>query len=132
MKSLNSAQFLGNVGNDPEIKTLPSGVKVANFSIATNETYKNKAGETVKNTYWHKLQAFGKIAEIVEKYVKKGSTLFVEGKHVPTTWESGEKKGINDDFRVTNIILIDSKFASSPEGQTQVEGSNDPTDDLPF
>lgn len=71
----NKVQLIGNVGNEPEITNLESGKKVAKFSIATNESYKDSKGEKVTNTQWHNIVAWGKIAEIVEKYVGKGKVV---------------------------------------------------------
>ncbi|GAL67994.1 single-stranded DNA-binding protein [Jejuia pallidilutea] len=74
----NKVQLIGNVGNEPEITNLDSGKKVAKFSIATNESYKDSKGEKVTNTQWHNIVAWGKIAEIVEKYVGKGKEVALE------------------------------------------------------
>ena len=76
----NKVQLIGNVGNEPEITNLESGKKVAKFSIATNESYKDSKGEKQQDTQWHNIIAWGKIAEIVEKYVGKGKEVALEGK----------------------------------------------------
>ncbi len=76
----NHVQLIGNVGQDPTITNLESGKKVARFSIATNESYKNSKGEKVQNTDWHTIVAWGKTAEIVEKFVTKGKEVAVTGK----------------------------------------------------
>src|ERR1051325_5933598 len=76
----NKVQLIGNLGQNPEVKELNGGKKVAKFSLATNETYRNKAGEKVTDTQWHNLVAWGKTADIIEKYLKKGSEVAVEGK----------------------------------------------------
>jgi len=88
----NKVQLIGNLGNDPEIITLESGKKLAKFSLATNESYKNAQGEKVSQTDWHNLIAWGKTAEIVEKYVTKGKELAIEGKLTTRSWE--DKDGI--------------------------------------
>jgi len=92
--SVNKAIILGNVGQDPEIKTFDNGNKVANFSLATSEKWKNKEGEQQEQTEWHNIAVFGKLAEIVEKYVKKGQQLYVEGKIKTRSWDDsdGNKK----------------------------------------
>ncbi len=102
----NKVQLIGNVGNEPEIKTLDSGKKVANFSIATNEFYKNSDGEKVQNTQWHNIVAWGKIAEIVEKYVGKGKEVAIEGKLTSRSYETetGEKRYVTE--VVTSEILL--------------------------
>jgi single-strand DNA-binding protein len=94
-KHVNKVILLGNVGKDPEVKFLPSGAAVANFSIATSDRYKDKAGEWQERTEWHNVAAFARTAEIVRDYVKKGTQLFVIGKIQTRSWDdkdSGQKK----------------------------------------
>ena len=74
----NKVQLIGNLGNDPEIITLESGKKLAKFSIATNESYKNSLGEKITDTQWHNVVAWNKTAEIIEKYVTKGNEIVIE------------------------------------------------------
>ena len=88
----NSVQLVGNVGQDPEIKNLEGGKKVANFSIATNESYKNEKGEKVDQTEWHRVSAWGKTAEIIEKYVSKGKEIAIEGKLTHRSYD--DKDGV--------------------------------------
>ena len=90
----NKVQLIGNLGNDPEIITLESGKKLAKFSIATNESYKNSLGEKITDTQWHNVVAWNKTAEIIEKYVTKGNEIAIEGKLTSRSYESkeGEKK----------------------------------------
>ena len=94
----NKVQLIGNLGNDPEIITLDSGKKLAKFSIATNESYKNTMGEKVTDTQWHNVIAWNKTAEIIEKYVTKGNEIAIEGKLTSRSYESkeGEKKYITE------------------------------------
>ncbi len=86
----NKVQLIGNLGNDPEIVNLESGKTLAKFSIATNESYKNAQGEKVTDTQWHNIVAWGKTAEIVEKYVTKGKEVAIEGKLTTRSWEDKE------------------------------------------
>lgn len=86
----NKVQLIGNLGNDPEIITLDSGKKLAKFSIATNETYKNSAGEKVTDTQWHNIVAWNKTAEIIEKYLQKGNEVVIEGKLSSRSFEDNE------------------------------------------
>ncbi|GGI56436.1 single-stranded DNA-binding protein [Winogradskyella haliclonae] len=88
----NKVQLIGNLGNDPEIINLESGKTLAKFSIATNESYKNNQGEKVTDTQWHNIVAWGKTAQIVEKYVGKGKEVAIEGKLTTRSWE--DKDGI--------------------------------------
>ncbi|MCC7332169.1 MAG: single-stranded DNA-binding protein [Flavobacteriales bacterium] len=99
----NKVQLIGNVGNTPEIITLESGKKLAKFSIATNESYKNNKGETVKETQWHNIIAWGKIVDIISKYVLKGSEIAMEGK---LTYQNFTDKVGNKKY-VTEIVLSD-------------------------
>lgn len=88
----NKVQLIGNLGNDPEIINLESGKTLAKFSIATNESYKTAGGEKVTDTQWHNIVAWGKTAQIVEKYVGKGKEVAIEGKLTTRSWE--DKDGI--------------------------------------
>ena len=88
----NKVQLIGHVGNAPEIVTMESGKKLAKFSIATNETYKNNKGEKITDTQWHNIVAWGKTAELIENYVPKGKEIGVEGKLTSRSYE--DKDGI--------------------------------------
>ena len=94
----NRVQLIGNVGNDPEIKNLEGGKKLASLSIATNESYTNAKGERVEQTEWHRVTAWGKTAEIIEKYVTKGKEVAIEGKlsHRSYDDKNGEKRYITE------------------------------------
>ena len=102
----NSVQLVGNVGQDPEIRNLEGGKKVANFSIATNESYKNDKGEKVDQTEWHRVSAWGKTAEIIEKYVSKGKEIAIEGKLTHRSYDDkdGVKRYITE--VVANEVLL--------------------------
>ena len=102
----NRVQLIGNLGTDPEVITLESGKKLAKFSIATNETYKNAKGEKVTDTQWHNIVAWNKTAEIIEKYVNKGNEIMVEGKLTSRSYETkeGEKRYITE--VVCNELLM--------------------------
>ncbi len=96
----NTVQLIGHVGNDPEIVNLESGKKLAKFSIATNENYKNSKGEKITDTQWHNIVAWGKTAELVENYVPKGKEIGIEGKLTSRSYE--DKEGIKR--YVTEVI----------------------------
>ena len=102
----NTVQLIGNVGNDPEIKNLDGGKKVANLTIATNDSYKNDKGEKVEQTEWHKVVAWGKTAEIIEKFVTKGKEIAIEGKLTHRSYDdkNGEKRYITE--IVANEVLL--------------------------
>jgi single-strand DNA-binding protein len=94
----NKVQLIGNLGKDPEIVNLESGKTLAKFSIATNDSYKNAQGEKVTDTQWHNIIAWGKTAQIVEKYVTKGKEVAIEGKLTTRSWEDkdGMKRYITE------------------------------------
>ncbi len=106
----NKVQLIGNVGNDPEMTVLESGKKVIRFSLATNENYKNAKGEKVQSTHWHNMVAWGKTAEIVEKYAVKGKQIAIEGKLTSRSYETkeGEKRYITEVI-VSEVLLLGSK-----------------------
>ena len=106
----NKVQLIGNLGNAPEIKNLEDGKKVAHFSVATNERYRNASGEKVTETTWHNLVAWGKIAEIAEKYLLKGSEVVIEGKLVNRSYtdKDGVKKYVSE-VLVNELLLLDGK-----------------------
>ncbi|MBI3500245.1 MAG: single-stranded DNA-binding protein [Bacteroidetes bacterium] len=106
----NKVQLIGNLGQNPEVKELNGGKKVAKFSLATNETYRNKAGEKVTDTQWHNLVAWGKTAEIIEKYLKKGSEVAVEGKLLNRNYtdKEGVKRYVTE-IQVSELLMLGGK-----------------------
>ncbi|MGB3590907.1 MAG: single-stranded DNA-binding protein [Nonlabens sp.] len=111
MNSLsNKVQLIGNLGADPEIVELTNGSKVAKLSLATTVRYKNKQGEQVTNTQWHKVVAYNAVAGIIEQYVKKGNKIGVEGKLNNRSWE--DKEGIRrymTEIVVNDLLLLGDK-----------------------
>ena len=109
----NHVQLIGNVGQEPTITNLESGKKVARFSIATNENYKNDKGEKVQNTDWHTVVAWGKIAEIVENYVAKGKEIGITGKLRTRTYttDDGNQRYVTE-VEAREILLLGSKSDS--------------------
>ncbi len=106
----NKVQLIGNLGNAPEIKNLENSKKVAKFSMATNESYRNQKGEKVDETQWHNLVAFGKIAELCEQFLSKGSEVAIEGKltHRDYTDSNGVKRYLNE-IQVNALLILDKK-----------------------
>lgn len=106
----NKVTLIGNIGQNPEVKELTGGKKVAKFSLATNETYKNKAGEKITDTQWHNLTAWGKTAEIIEKYVKKGSEIAIEGKLLNRNYtdKEGVKRYVTE-ILVNELVMLGGK-----------------------
>ncbi len=105
----NKVQLIGNLGNDPEIITLESGKKLAKFSLATNENYKDANGEKQTKTDWHNIVAWNKTADIIEKYVTKGKEIAIDGKLTNRSYETkeGEKRYITE--VVVNEVLMFGK-----------------------
>jgi len=103
----NKVQLIGNLGQDPEVVNLDSGSKLAKFSIATNETYRNTKGEKVTDTQWHNIVVWGKLAEVVEKFLYKGSEVAVEGKLIHRSYENkeGEKRFISE-IKCNELLML--------------------------
>jgi single-strand DNA-binding protein len=110
----NKVQLIGNLGNTPDVKTLESGKKMARFSVATSESYRNAKGEKVTETQWHNLVAWGKVAEIVEKFLVKGKEVAIEGKLINRSYndKEGNKKYITE-IQVNELLLLGSKTAEA-------------------
>jgi len=111
MKSLrNKVQLIGNLGQAPEIVTFENGNKLAKFSLATNETYKNAKGEKQVETQWHNLIAWGKTAEIIEKFVTKGQEIAIEGKLIYETYDAkdGSKRHATK-IQVNELVMLGKK-----------------------
>jgi single-strand DNA-binding protein len=130
-KSVNKVILLGNIGKDPEIKVLPSGQPVANFSIATSDRYKDQQGNFQDRTEWHNITAYGKLAEIVRDYVKKGSKLYVEGRLTTRSWDDKDsgKKVYRTEIVIADLSLLsgrgeDGGGGSSSGGYAQNRTNN--------
>ncbi|MCT4582701.1 MAG: single-stranded DNA-binding protein [Flavobacteriales bacterium] len=108
----NSVQLIGNLGIDPDVKELENGVKVARMTLATNESYKNRKGEVVKETQWHNLVAWNNQATIAEKYLEKGKEICVAGKLNSRSYEdsNGVKKYVTE-IIVSDILMLGKKMS---------------------
>ncbi len=113
--SVNKVILVGNVGKDPEVRHLDSGVAVTKFPFATSETYTAKNGERVSNTEWHNIVLWRGLAEVAEKYVKKGSKLFLEGKITSRQYEKDGQTKYFTEIVVNNMVMLDSKNTAPPE-----------------
>lgn len=121
--SVNKVILIGNVGRDPEVRHLDKGVAVANFPIATSESYTAKSGERVTTTEWHNIVVWRGLAEVVEKYVKKGDKLFLEGKIRTRSWDDKEgNKRYTTEIYVDNLEMLGGK----PQGSSSAAGSDQP------
>lgn len=136
MAGVNKIHLLGHLGKDPEVRHLEGGRAVANFSIATSETYKDKQGEKVTNTEWHNIVLWSPLAEIAEKYLKKGNQVYIEGKM--TTRSYDDKDGVTR--YISEVVGRDMTLLSGNNNQSADSANNSPigeteeveADDLPF
>ena len=134
MAGVNKVILVGNLGKDPEVKYLDNGVAVANFSLATTENYKNKEGEKVSQTEWHNIVLWRGLAEVAEKYLKKGASVYIEGKIKTRKWEDKEgSTRYNTEILADNMTMLGGKKDSqkTPINPPQ-ETASDKADDLPF
>ncbi|HIL66691.1 MAG TPA: single-stranded DNA-binding protein [Flavobacteriales bacterium] len=138
MAGVNKVILIGNLGKDPEVRYLDSGVAVANFSLATTESYKNKEGERVSQTEWHNIVLWRGLAEVAEKWLKKGSSVYIEGKIRSRKWEDKEgNTRYTTEILADNMTMLGKKEDSSAEKtETTPEQESIPQeekgDDLPF
>lgn len=114
MASLNRVTLIGNVGKDPEIKTFASGNKVASITLATSERYKDRNGEQKEDTEWHSVQAFGKLADIVERFVHKGSLLYLDGKIRTRSYEADGRTVYRTEILADHIQMLDRREGNRP------------------
>lgn len=117
---LNKVQLYGNLTRDPEMRALPSGQQVANFSVATNRTYKDKEGQKKEQVEYHNVVAFGRTAEVIGQYLKKGRPIFVEGRLQTRSWEKDGAK----QYR-TEIVLENFQFGPGPGRDGAYAGGED-------
>jgi len=134
-KGLNKVMLIGRLGKDPELKYTEKGTAYCNFSIATDESYKDESGNKVERTEWHNIVAWRKLAEICQQYLKKGSKIYCEGKLQTDSYEKDGVKRYSTKIVMTDMTMLDSKGASdkvSDEVSKPVETSPAEEDDLPF
>ncbi|MEO9872441.1 single-stranded DNA-binding protein [Ekhidna sp.] len=148
MSGVNKVILVGRLGKDPEVRHLENGATVANFSIATSETYKDRqTGERREQTEWHNVVLWRGLAEVVEKYVKKGDMIYVEGKLRTRSWEKDGVTRYTTEVVGDNMTMLGGGGGSSQNQQggdysnqqpaqaptpVQDSGGGDATDDLPF
>lgn len=117
-RSVNKVTILGTLGRDPEMKYLPSGSAVVTISVATDESYNDKAtGQKVERTEWHRMTAFGKLAEIIGQYLKKGSKAYFEGKLRTNEYEKDGIKRYSTEIVVNDMMMLDGRSNDSQMGQ---------------
>jgi single-strand DNA-binding protein len=153
-RSLNKVMLIGNVGNEPEIRSTSAGARVAKVSLATNRSFQDRSGQQQERTDWHRLTFFGRLAEIVEQYVRKGQRIFVEGRleYSQTQDDQGATRYWTD-IVVNEMVMLSGGGAGAEEGASFAEGGgyggkgsgggkswgrseppplSQPDDDLPF
>lgn len=142
MSGVNKVILIGNLGKDPEVRSIEGGTKVASFSLATNEIYKGKDGNKVEQTEWHNIVVWRGLAELAEKYLRKGSQIYLEGKIKTRSWD--DKEG-NKRY-ITEIVGDSMNFLGKPGGGNNdshqapppseehvgADSSSDDDSDLPF
>jgi single-strand DNA-binding protein len=131
MSGVNKVILVGHVGRDPEVKYLEGGLAVAKFSLATTEYYKNKEGKKIEQTEWHNIVMWRQLAELAEKYVRKGSLLYLEGKLRHRSY--GEE---NNKKYITEVLVETMNFLGGPrvddQKPTEQLPETMPADNLPF
>ena len=136
-KSLNKVMLIGNLGKDPEVRYLPSGQAVANFSLATNEGFKDKDGTWKDRPEWHKIVFFGKLAEIAGQYLSKGKSVYIEGRIRTREWQDKEgQKKYTTEIVGWSMIMLGAKGEAQPPDAGQDPGPDEssapPGEDIPF
>ena len=135
MAGVNKVILVGNLGKDPEVRHLEGGAAVANFSIATSESYKDKSGQKIEQTEWHNIVVWRGLAEVAEKYLKKGMTIYIEGKLRTRSWDDKEGHKRYTTEIVGDTFTILSKKENSGQSAGNDDGASSGTktgDDLPF
>jgi single-strand DNA-binding protein len=142
MKGVNKCILIGTCGKDPDVRYTPSGSAVANVAIAINETWKDKAGQKKESTEWVNLVAFNRLAEIIQEYVKKGSSIYAEGKLRTRSWDQDGQKRYATEVVISEMQLLGgTKPHEKPQSNNQSHQGNfvEPVgmddgfdDDIPF
>jgi len=136
---VNKVILIGRLGKDPEVRYTPDGTMVTNFNLATDEQWKDKNGEKVQKTEWHKIVTYRKLAEICGNYLVKGKLVFIEGRIQTRSWEDKEGvKRYTTEIIASNMQMLDSKGqnkTTDTSSNSEAENINDgnvPIDDVPF
>lgn len=142
--SVNRVILVGNLGKDPEVRHLDGGSTIAKFPLATSESYKDRnTGERIKQTEWHNIVLWRGLAEVAEKYLKKGNQVYIEGKLKTRSWDSDGVKKYITEVVADNMVMMSSKssndngdsggsYENSSASNDAMDNSSDPIDDLPF
>ncbi|KAF0202391.1 MAG: single-strand DNA-binding [Bacteroidetes bacterium] len=139
-RGINKAILIGNLGKDPEIQNFEKGVKKASFSLATTETYRNREGQEMEQTEWHNIVLWRGLADIAEKYLRKGSQVYIEGRIRNRSYEKDGQKRYISEIECDTLNLLGGNRQSGDSSYQENSSSNQPTpppaktgeDDLPF
>ena len=134
--SVNKVIIVGNLGQDPESRFTPQGTAVTSFSVATNESWKNQSGEIVEHTEWHRIELFGKRAETANEYMRKGHTVYIEGRLKTDEWEdkeTGQKRRATK-IQCDNFTMLGRRSDGSQRNTSKQDSlaEDQDGDDLPF
>lgn len=132
MAGVNKVILVGNLGKDPEVRHLEGGTAVANFTLATSEAYKDKSGQRIEQTEWHNIVVWRTLAEVAEKYLKKGSTIYLEGKIRTRSWEDKDKVKRYTTEIVADTFTMLGKKENSSNSSDDIPTVSKTGDDLPF
>ena len=122
MRGVNKALIIGSVGKDPEVRATADGNCIVNLSVATSESWKDKQGNKQESTEWHRVSAFGKLAEIIRDYVVKGSKVYIEGKIKTRSYDKDGVKVYVTEIVANEMQMLDSKGESSQSGYKRMDG----------
>lgn len=118
-RSINKVILVGNLGQDPELRYTPSGTAVCNMRLATNEVYRDPEGNLVERTEWHNLVAWGRLAEICNQYLRKGSKIYVEGSLQTRSWEDRDgNTRYTTEIKIREMVMLDPRSEPTPEPST--------------
>lgn len=141
MRGVNRVMLIGNLGKEPDLQHLEGNIGVAKFPLATTETYKDRSGKLISQTEWHTVVLWRGLAELAQKYLHKGSLIYVEGRLRTRSWEDKEgNKKFATEVVGDNLIMLDKRSDGSGQGGEGMEGYHgddlppigDPTENLPF
>jgi single-strand DNA-binding protein len=132
-KGINKCIILGHLGQDPEVRHMPSGGAVTNVSVATSETWKDKnTGQQESRTDWHRIVFFNKLAEIAGQYLKKGSKVYIEGALRTRTWDKDGEKRYTTEIVASEMQMLDSKSEGVSGASNNAQTTPEFDDDIPF
>lgn len=139
MSSVNKVTLIGRLGQDPEVKYTPNGMTVCNVSVATSESWTDKSGQKQERTEWHRVVAYGKVAEILSKYTQKGSQIYIEGRLSNRDWTDKEGvKRYTTEIILSQLVLLGGKGKGSSKNDENIpdnvsdESGGFTSDDIPF